>query len=401
MMTHILLGRWCYKLGKIETIVFLTGTRADYGKLKPLIKETQKSFNTHIFVCGMHLLPQYGSTYKDILNDGYKNTYCATDIKFLGKMDIDFANTIISLNSFMNIVKPDLIVVHGDRTDALAGAISGMLNNILIAHIEGGEVTGTVDEAIRHSISKMAQFHFVANYESKLRILQLGEREENIYVIGSPDIDIMLSELPKIDDVKNRYHINFNEYAILIYHPVTTEISLIEGNICELLRAIDESKKNYIIIYPNNDSGSDIIIHNIEKLESDKKYRVFKSLPCEDFLSLLKNALFIIGNSSAGVREACVYGLPAIDIGTRQSGRYQKGYLKNIQHATENAQEILYCINHTIYHKFASNYFGDGKSSIRFVDIIKSGKLAPIQKKFIPINETQEAIQNYINEVCF
>lgn len=388
-------------MGEINTIVFLTGTRADYGKLKPLIKETQKLFNTYIFVCGMHLMSKYGNTYKDILNDGYYNVYCANDITSTGKMDIDFANTIISLNYFLNSVKPDLIVVHGDRTDALAGAISGMLNNILVAHIEGGEVTGTVDEAIRHSISKIAQFHFVANYESKLRILQLGEREENIYEIGSPDIDIMLSELPKIDDVKNKNNIYFDEYAILIYHPVTTEVSSIAKNISELIMATEDSGKNYIIIYPNNDSGSDIIIHEIEKLECNKKYKVFKSLPCEEFLILLKNALFIIGNSSAGIREACVYSIPAIDIGTRQSGRYQKAYLKNIQHTKENAQEILYCINQAVYHKFASNYFGDGKSSLRFVNIIKSGAIAPIQKKFIPISETQEAIQNYINEVCF
>jgi UDP-N-acetylglucosamine 2-epimerase (hydrolysing) len=388
-------------LRNIKTIVFLTGTRADYGKLKPLIKETQEVFDTHIFVCGMHLLSQYGNTYNDILNDGYKNIHCATGITFTGRMDIDLANTIISLNSYINIVKPDLIVVHGDRIDALAGAISGMLNNILIAHIEGGEITGTVDEAIRHSISKMAQFHFVANYEAKLRILQLGEREENIYVIGSPDIDIMLSELPKIDDVKYRNNIQFDEYAILIYHPVTTEVSFIENNISQLLKAIEESKKNYIIIYPNNDLGSDIIIHEIEKLKYNKKYRLFRSLPFEDFLSLLKNALFIIGNSSAGIREACVYGIPAIDIGTRQNERYQKAYLKNIQHTIENKQEILSCINRTIHYKFISNYFGNGKSSKLFADILKSGAAAPLQKKFMNMSETEEAIQNYINEVCF
>lgn len=388
-------------MGKIKTIVFITGTRADYGKLKSLIKETQKHFKTHVYVCGMHLLPEYGSTYNDIINDGYENIHFANDIAFTGKMDIDLASTIISLNSYINAIKPDLIVVHGDRIEALAGAISGMLNNVLIAHIEGGEVTGTVDEAIRHSISKMAQYHFVANYESKLRILQLGEREENIYIIGSPDIDIMLSELPSINEVKYRYNIEFDEYAILIYHPVTTEALAIENSIRQVLTAAEKSGNNYIIIYPNNDLGSDVIIQEIEKLKFNKKYKLFPSLPFEDFLSLLKNSLFIIGNSSAGIREACVYGIPAIDIGTRQYGRYQNSYLRNIQHSREKENEILSCIKQTARYKCISNYFGDGNSAKLFVNVLKSGSAASVQKKFIDMNETQIAIQNYINEVCF
>ncbi len=386
---------------KIKSIAFITGTRADYGKLKSLIKETQKYFKTYIYVCGMHLLPQYGCTYTDVLNDGYDNIYLAKDITFTGKMDMDLACTMISLNSYIQSIKPDLIVVHGDRIEALAGAISGMLNNVLIAHIEGGEVTGTVDEAIRHSISKMAQYHFVANYESKLRILQLGEREDNIYIIGSPDIDIMLSELPSIHEVKHRYNIEFDEYAILMYHPVTTEALATENRIRQVLTAVEKSGKNYIIIYPNNDLGSDVIIRAIEKLKSNKRYKLFLSLPFECFLSVLKHSLFIVGNSSAGIREACVYGIPAIDIGTRQQGRYQHSYLRNIQHCYENENEILSCIKQTARHKCVSHYFGNGNSARLFVDVLKSGSAASVQKKFIDMNETQIAIQNYINEVCF
>lgn len=398
---HILHGKWCFKLVKMQTIAFITGTRADYGKLKSLIKETQKYFKTHIYVCGMHLLPQHGSTYNDIINDGYENIHLAKDIIFTGKMDIDLASTMISLNSYVNAIKPDLIVVHGDRIEALAGTISGMLNNVLIAHVEGGEVTGTVDEAIRHSISKMAQYHFVANYESKLRILQLGENEENIYIIGSPDIDIMLSDLPSIHEVKHRYNIEFDEYAILMYHSVTTEAMATENRIRQVLMATEKSGNNYIVIYPNNDLGSDIIIREIEKLKSNIKYKLFPSLPFEYFLSLLKHSLFIIGNSSAGIREACVYGIPAIDIGTRQQGRYQHSYLRNIQHSHENENEILSCIKQIAGHQCISHYFGNGNSAKLFVDVLQSGQAASVQKKFIDMNETQAAIQNYINEVCF
>ena len=349
----------------------------------------------------MHLLEKYGYTCRDVVRDGYRNVYCAESITYTGKMDIDLANTIICLNSYLNDIKPYLVVVHGDRIEALAGSISGMLNNILVAHIEGGEVTGTVDESIRHSISKMAQYHFVANIESKIRLLQLGEREENIFVIGSPDIDIMLSELPDINMVKTKYNIEFNQYAILMYHPVTTELEKTEEHIRSLIKAAEQSKKNYIIIYPNNDLGSNIIISEIERNKDNGKFRIFRSLPFEDFLSLLKNAQFIMGNSSAGIREACVYGVPAIDIGTRQQGRYKNTYLKNIQHTTEEVNKILNCTKKVDQYRFTSSYFGKGNSSKLFVEAMGSLNETPIQKKFVDTSETQEAIKNYINEVCF
>lgn len=386
---------------KINTVAFITGARSDYGKLKPLIKEVEKNFNTQVYVCGMHLIEEFGNTYKDIISDGYKNVYCADDIFFTGNMDIDFANTVISLNKFNNLVKPDIIVVHGDRIEALAGAVSGMLNNIAVAHIEGGEITGTVDESIRHSISKMAQFHFVANFESKVRLQQLGEKEQNIYIIGSPDIDIMLSELPSLESVKEKYNIKFDDYAIFIYHPVTTETSLIKNKTFEVISGIEESNRNYIIIYPNNDLGSNVIIDEIEKLRNNNRFNIFRSLPFEEFLSLLKGSQFIIGNSSAGIREACVYGIPSIDIGTRQQGRYNEMFLKNIQHVKDDTNDILYSIGEIDFHRFKSYYFGDGNSAIRFIDILKSLDNTQIQKKFVDGNETQEAIKNYINEVCF
>jgi UDP-N-acetylglucosamine 2-epimerase (hydrolysing) len=387
---------------RIERMVFITGTRADYGKLKPLIKEAEKYYDVYVYLCGMHLLEEYGFTYQEVLNDSYKQIYCAKEINYTGQMDIDLANTILALNTYVLNVNPDLVVVHGDRIEALAGAISAMLNNVLIAHVEGGEVTGTVDEAIRHSISKMAHIHFVANYEFKLRVLQLGEKEENIFVIGSPDIDIMLStRLPSLQYLSNLYGMDIGNYAILIYHPVTTELPYIKNHISQLLRATEESKENYIIIYPNNDLGSNIIIQEIEKYENNSKYKLFRSLPFETFLTLLKNARFIIGNSSAGIREACVYGVPAIDLGTRQKGRYNKDYLKNIQHVKEDKEGIIACITQVDEFRYTSSYFGDGNSSELFVRALKSKYEVSTQKKFVDIEETEQAIKNYINEVCF
>jgi len=383
-----------------KRIVFISGTRADYGKLKPLIKKVEGRIDTHVFVCGMHLLKQFGETFKHILSDGCKNVFCAKDIGITGRMDVDLAHTIISLSNYLQRIKPDLLVIHGDRIDALAGAIAGMLNNVFVAHIEGGEVTGAVDESIRHAITKMAHFHLVSNYESKVRIQQLGESKDRIYVIGSPDIDAMFSALPDLEVVKKQYKIFYANYAILIYHPVTTEYCHIEEHVKTLLEALSASRQNYIAIRPNNDFGNDIIIRELEKNISPT-FKVFSSFQFESFLTLLKNADFIIGNSSAGIREACVYGIPSIDVGTRQSGRYQSQYLKNAQHVQYSVQDIMRCIDNIGDYRVKSDYFGKGNSADLFWKFIRSPVDVSIQKQFVDSSETENAISAYINEVCF
>ena len=274
-----------------EKIVFLTGTRADYGKIKSLLKvlSNSKKFEVSIYVTGMHMLSKYGNTCIEILKDGFTNVYLEKDILEADKMDIALLDSIKKSSNYIDIVKPDLIVVHGDRVEAFAGAIVGAFNNIRIAHIEGGELSETIDESTRHAISKFAQFDFVANEETKNRLIQMGENRQNIYVLGSPDIDIMLSdELPTLGVVKDKYDIKFDKYAIVMYHPVTTEISKLEENVNNLVSFLEKSTKNYIIIYPNNDLESNIILNAYKKLEKKENIRIFPSIRFEMFLTLLK-----------------------------------------------------------------------------------------------------------------
>lgn len=386
-------------------VVFLTGTRADYGKLKPLMRicDSDEEIESSIYVTGMHLLPEYGFTCKDIFADGYRDIYIPEGFASSDEMDENLAYTVLSFSAYIRKVKPDLIVVHGDRVEPLAGAIVGVLNNIKVAHIEGGEITGTADEFMRHAISKLSSLHFVANDESKYRLIQLGEREDSIYVTGSPDIDIMLSEsLPTITTAKKTYGVDFDKYAIFIYHPVTTSTNL-QYEIQQVISAIIDSGVNYIAIYPNNDHGAEVIQSALSHLKDSSRFRLFKSIPFESFLVFLKNSEFIIGNSSAGIREACIYGIPAIDIGMRQNKRYIPGQLKNIQHTEENKQSILRCISEITSYRYASRYFGDGESAQRFLDAIKAYSVlnTNLQKTFVELDVTSEAIKNYINEVCF
>ncbi len=383
-----------------KKILFITGTRADFGKLKSLIRIVEKSdiFESYIFATGMHMLSKYGLTVNEIEKEGFKNIYKYINQTESVPMEIILSNTIEGLSNYISEIKPDLIVVHGDRVEALAGAIVGALRNILVAHIEGGEVSGTVDELIRHSVSKLAHIHFVANEEAKNRLIQMGENEENIYIIGSPDLDIMISKnLPTIEDAKKRYEIEFDTYSIFMYHPVTTELDRLRENIIEVLEALLMSKKNYIVIYPNNDIGSNIIFEEIDKMLSKiNKFKIFPSIRFEYFLTLMKNSEFIIGNSSAGIREAEVYGKVSINIGSRQNGRHKANNIINVM---ENRYEIMKAIR--LAEKIKNNIkpsmsFGNGNSYLLFYNIIKSNNFwkTPKQKHFIDI------LKDKVENVC-
>ena len=374
----------------MKKILFITGTRADYGKIKSLIKAVEKdpSFEAYIFVSGMHLIRKYGDTYREVLKDQYKNVYTDFSQCYSGIMSYDLGNVICDLTGYVRKVEPDMIVVHGDRIDALAGAVVGALNNIRVSHIEGGELSGTIDESIRHAVSKFSHLHFVSNEEAKNRLIQMGENGDRIFIIGSPDVDIMVSgKLPSLDEAKERYDIHFDGYAILMYHPVTTEFDELQDHISQLLEALVETEENFIVIYPNNDLGSEIILNEYRKLRENRHFALYPSIRLEHFLTLMKNAKFMIGNSSAGIREAGVYGVPAIDVGSRQAGRYTLGN-NHLQHVEENKKQVLDAIHNCSRYRKKSRLYGDGNSTGRFLDILGQPDVweFDIQKHFVDMN---------------
>ncbi|GEO09934.1 UDP-N-acetylglucosamine 2-epimerase [Segetibacter aerophilus] len=356
---------------KKNKIVFLTGTRADFGKIKSLIEIVQSTemFEIHIFATGMHMDNKFGYTVREIEKCGYQNIYKFINHDSGSAMDITLSRTIEGFANYIRLIQPDLIVVHGDRTEALAGATVGALNNILVAHIEGGELSGTIDELIRHAVSKLSHTHFVANDEAKARLMQMGEISESIFVIGSPDIDAMKKEvLPSIKEVKAYYEVPFDHYAISMFHPVTTEFNNMDKYAEEYVKALDESGCNFIVIYPNNDSGSDFILAQIRKLERNERFRIFPSVRFEAFLSMLENALFIAGNSSAGIREAPIYGIPTVNVGTRQNGRTKNA---NIVNTGYGKNDIIQGIKKALTLELEPiSLFGDGNSDELFREII-------------------------------
>lgn len=372
-----------------KNILFLSSTRADFSKLKSLILRLQKSknFEVNIFVTGMHLLKNYGYTVNELYRSNIKNIF-----KFKNQNEKNYSMTeslsltINGLTKYLKKKKTDLVIIHGDRMEALAGAIAGTFNNIHVGHIEGGEITGTIDESIRHSVSKLSHFHFVSNEESKKRLVQMGENKETIFIIGSPDLDIMKKKnLPKINEAKKFYDIKYDNYIIMIFHPVTTDKNENKKNLEIINKLVKDNKdQNFICINPNNDPGSISFLKLYKQLKKNKNFMSFPSMRFEYFLTFLKNANYIIGNSSAGVREAPFYGINCVNVGTRQKNRVKSS---NLIYNSQNYNQIIKNIKKIIRLgkiKYRDKNFGFGNSDIKMQKVLSGKKFwkLNIQKIF-------------------
>jgi UDP-N-acetylglucosamine 2-epimerase (hydrolysing) len=373
---------------KLKKIIFVTGTRADYGKLKSLIVSSQKNkkLKVYVFVTGMHNLKKFGSTWMQIKKKNYDNIKNVirynNQTKKNDQADIILSNTIYGFSKIAKKINPDLIIIHGDRIESLACSIVGSLNNFLVAHIEGGEVSGTIDELLRHAISKLSHLHFVTNKIAKKRLIQMGELEENIFIIGSPDIDIMMSKLlPSLSEVKRHYSVKFEKYGIAILHSVTTALKELKKQTSVFVKSLISSKKNFVVLYPNNDTGSEYILKKYKRFINKKNIKILPSMRFEYYLTLLKNAKLIIGNSSSGIIEAPYYGVPVINLGNRQNKRSK---LKLINHLDFDFKKIKNAINFyfTLDKKLPlKKEFGIGSSKKYFENILKSKKIWKINKQ--------------------
>lgn len=371
--------------GLSRRVVFLTGTRADFGKVKSLLNAlaSAKGFDIYLFVTGMHLLSRYGSTWEEVRATGIGHMYTFINQNHDDSMEAVFAKTVTGFSDYVREIKPDLVVVHGDRVETLAGATVGALAGIRVAHIEGGEVSGTVDELIRHAVTKLAHIHFVSNETAARRVMQLGEDPSNVHIIGSPDIDVMNSNsLPDIAEVRRHYEIPFDRYAIVIFHPVTTDPDHISRDVAILVDFVLSSSTNFIVILPNNDAGAHFILEEYERLTGSPRVRCFPSMRFEYFLTALRSAEYIIGNSSAGVREAPHFGVPAVNVGSRQFRRSDSRLVINteitieaISQAARDAVELP---------RIPDRIFGNGNSASLFLLRLLSDTIwtTPVQKYF-------------------
>ncbi len=348
-------------------LLFLTGTRADFGKLEPLAAAARDAgHQVTFFVTGMHMMDRYGLTKLEVQRMPAVRVHEFLNQRPGDGQDIVLAKTVVGFSDYITEHKPDLIVIHGDRIEALAGALVAATNYIASAHIEGGEVSGTIDEMFRHCNTKLATHHFVSSDVAKRRVMALGEPEEAIHVIGSPELDFHAGPSGvTLDQVRARYDIPFADYGIAVFHSVTSEQATMGAQAQALFGALAASGRAFVVVAPNNDPGSEAIFTVLEGLPKDR-FRLIPSMRFAHFSELMKNAACMVGNSSAGVREAPFLGVPSLDVGTRQTNRAQAASVAFS--AAQDAPAIAAFLNQHWGKRHAPDTgFGEGRAADRFV----------------------------------
>lgn len=333
----------------MKKIGIVTGTRAEYGLLKNVIKRVNEDEELELclIVTGMHLAEQFGYTYKEIEKDGfvinYRNDMNLTSdtsygvCKSMGTELIGFADIFEEANL-------DLLVLLGDRYEIQIAATAALIYRIPIAHIHGGELTeGLIDDAIRHSITKMSEIHFTSTKEYANRVIQLGEQPQRVFCVGALGTEnIKKTELYEREQLCNQFgNIFSSEYIMITYHPVTLENSSAKQQFENLLKVVDNHKEyNYIFTYANADPDGSIINILIEEyVHKNKNAVAFVSMGQLGYLSALKYAKAVVGNSSSGIIEAPSFHIPTINIGDRQKGRVQAQTVINSGYSVEEIEQ--------------------------------------------------------------
>ncbi len=374
-------------------ILFITERRADYSRLKPIMNAVKKSdkLEMQLVVTGMHLLKRFGKTKNVIVKDGFK---IDAVVPMFGESDHDdgasmvagMGKALIAFSKTFKKLKPDIIFSGFDIGANFAAGITGMHLNIVVSHIQGGEVSGTVDEVIRHAMTKFSHIHFAATEQSKKRIIKLGEDPKYVFNVGSPSLDTIHNiDYPSKEIMSKKYDFDPKKPLIIVLqHPVTTEVEEVVSQIKETIDAVHEVNEKFntqaIAVYSNNDAGGKRIVNLIEK----SGITSFAHIPYEDFLRLMNVASVLVGNSSAGIHEAPSLKLPTVNIGTREQFR-ERG--KNIIDVPHKKAEIVKAIEKSMFDKKfralvarSKNPYDSGNTAEKVIQILETIELPPIQK---------------------
>lgn len=383
----------------IKKICIVTGTRAEYGILKPLIEKISKDeeLELQLLITGMHLSPEFGMTYKQIEADGYKidekvEMLVSSDedtgiVKSMGLGMILYSESLKRLNS-------DCIIVLGDRYEIFSLVSAASVLKIPVFHLHGGETTeGAYDEFFRHCITKMSYLHFTSTEEYRKRVIQLGEDPDRVFNVGALSVENIknLKLIPK-EILEKKFNIKFTEKTfVTIFHPVTLEKNTVEKQIKELLDAILESDIDVIFIKGNSDSNGRILNQKLEEFcqKNKEKYKLFTSFTTEEYFSLLKYSQGLLGNSSSGIVELPTLKIGNLNIGDRQKGRSQCSSTLNCNPLKEEVKEKIEFMLSRKYKDSVletKSIYGSGNTSYKILEIIKNIKKIDLKKKFYDIN---------------
>jgi UDP-N-acetylglucosamine 2-epimerase (non-hydrolysing)/GDP/UDP-N,N'-diacetylbacillosamine 2-epimerase (hydrolysing) len=371
-----------------KRICVVTGTRAEYGLLKPIMEWIQTAqLELRLVVAGMHLSHEFGNTYQVIEQDGF-GIAARVDMVLSGDNNAAMTKSIgigiYGMTQALEAIDPDVVLVLGDRVEAFSGAVSGAGLNRVVAHLHGGEVTrGGLDESMRHAITKFAHVHFVATERSRDRLLKMGEQPETIYKVGAPGLDSVLREkLYDLAELKDLLGVPIREpFFLVVQHPVSTDANSSAEQMKETLEALKTIGYQAVLIYPNSDAGGRRMIEVIESYRRESWLHIFRSLSRTAYLSLLKHAAALVGNSSSGIIEAPSFHLPVVNIGSRQEGRERS---TNVLDVSPVRDEIRKTIHHALNDgnfrsrvRLCVNPYGDGKASQRVVEALCKLKITP------------------------
>lgn len=362
----------------MRKVLYLSGTRADFGLLASTLQLANNAETLDVSICvtGTHLLEEFGNTVELIKEQGLKISG-TIPVLLTGQSGDEQARALgIILSKFTEILgieRPDVVLVLGDRGEMLVAALAALHMNIPIVHIHGGERSGTIDESIRHAISKLSHYHFVANQAAKQRLIKMGEKEEHIFETGAPGLDDVykLSCLDRSTLCKQLDFSPEEKIALLVYHPVVQELDELEKQMEIILKAISRFSLQILCLMPNADAGAHFIKKTIEKFTFELKMRTRVNLERRTFLSWMNSADLMLGNSSAGIIEAASYGLPVVNIGSRQNLRERN---HNIIDVDIDETQIISGITKALELKrFAcKNTYGDGNASERIVRLLET-----------------------------
>ena len=380
---------------KKRKVCVVVASRANYARIKSLLKAVRDSeeMELQLILTGSALLKRFGNIDSLVQADGFsiaERVYYVIEGANPLTMAKSTGLAIIELATIFENLKPDIVLTVADRHETLATAVAANYMNIYLAHTQGGEGTGSVDESVRHAITKLSHFHFVATGKSGDRVIQMGENPNQVFHTGCPSIDLLNDNqiaLPSdffnnCNAVGHRFDSN-KPYLLVVQHPVTTEYGNHKDQIKETISAVKKTGMNTVWLWPNADAGSEHIAHELRDIrenEKNLKIRFVINFSPEVYAQVLNQCACIVGNSSSGIREGTYLGVPAVNIGTRQLGR-ERG--ENVIDAKYNSESIFNAIQKQIGHgRFPkNNLFGDGMAGIKICEILKTCK-APIQKRF-------------------
>ena len=360
----------------MRKIIFAVGNRAHYARVKPIINNLDGDiefkiviYDSSTFYLKDILIKDNLINYSIFLNTFESGSNLKSMTKCVGKAIIKFADVIDNYN-------PDIIVVIADRYEIIAPSIAARLMNVCLIHIQGGEITGTIDDTIRHTVSKLSNYHFVSNEKAKNTLITLGENNKNIFITGCPTIDLLKNNKKEIKSKTKTFFKKFNikeneEFILVNYHPVTTDIENNYINVLNFYNKIKVYDKKIIWLEPNCDAGADKINMLIRKIKAENENIIFiKNLECIVYLGLINYCSCIVGNSSVGIRESSYLGTPSISIGDRQQNR-ECG--ENVIRISNDCKNLIAVLNKQIKHgKYSSSHlYGDGKASKKIAKLLK------------------------------